>query len=196
MDYYKFVTPIIFGFFCSFGVFNVAISAECNVRDAQFALKAKGFESGPVDGIWGEATAGAIAAFQSDNRQTISRQLDMDTCKALGLDVNEESGSSTSTSLIGISWSLIPDCKFISERTIKNRLLVKDGTVKSLDEGVEMKMAEGKVRGGIYDVIGVGTYIRFEEPTRICDLTFVSGGFTILKQGIAREKGARIKKEQ
>ncbi len=190
MHYRKFVTLIFFG------LFNVAISAECNVRDAQSELNAKGFEPGPVDGIWGGVTAGAIAAFQSDNRHTISRQLDMDTCKALGLDVNEESGSSTSTSLIGITWSMIPDCKFFSERTIKNRLLVKDGTVKSLDKGVEMKMAEGKVRGGIYDVVGVGTYIRFEEPTRICGLTFVSGGFTILKQGIAREKGARIKKEQ
>jgi hypothetical protein len=55
------------------------------VRTAQQALEAKGFPLGPIDGVLGPRTAGALRAFQAQQGLPRSGQLDDETIKALNL---------------------------------------------------------------------------------------------------------------
>ena len=56
------------------------------IRDIQRALKAKGFDPGPIDGVYGRQTQGAVRKFQQAN-SLATGVLTMKTIKALGLNV-------------------------------------------------------------------------------------------------------------
>lgn len=65
-----------------------------NVKEAQQALKDKGFDPGLVDGVAGARTKEAIKSFQSANNLQATGSLDADTRQKLGV----QSGSSASGS--------------------------------------------------------------------------------------------------
>lgn len=49
----------------------------------QIELGERGYEPGPVDGIWGERTKGALMTFQRDNALTVNGHIDKDTAHYL-----------------------------------------------------------------------------------------------------------------
>ena len=59
-------------------------SDNFSTRLAQQALKRRGYNVGPVDGILGEMTKSAIASYQRQNGLTVSRELDGVTLRSLG----------------------------------------------------------------------------------------------------------------
>ena len=58
------------------------------VRAVQTRLRALNFYSGPVDGVWGGATQGALQRFQEGQGLQPNGQLNPATISALGLDPN------------------------------------------------------------------------------------------------------------
>ena len=58
---------------------------EDGVRDLQRALKKEGFDPGDIDGVFGQATIGAIESYQLDN-QLARGALTFETLRALDLD--------------------------------------------------------------------------------------------------------------
>ena len=59
-----------------------AVSIEVLV---QSALARRGYYSGPVDGVIGSGTRGAIREFQNDNRLPVTGQIDGPLVQALGI---------------------------------------------------------------------------------------------------------------
>jgi peptidoglycan hydrolase-like protein with peptidoglycan-binding domain len=57
--------------------------AQPDVRAAQEKLKDKGYDPGPVDGIWGPRTAAAISEYQRKEKMTITNRLDTETLAKL-----------------------------------------------------------------------------------------------------------------
>jgi hyperosmotically inducible protein len=49
------------------------------VRAAQEKLKDKGYDPGPVDGIWGPRTAAAVSEYQRKEKMTVTNRLDTET---------------------------------------------------------------------------------------------------------------------
>jgi len=67
-----------------------------DVRGAQEALRDKGFDPGPVDGVMGPRTAAAVRDFQSKEGLSATGQLDADTRARLGGLSGATSGSTRS----------------------------------------------------------------------------------------------------
>ncbi len=65
---------------------KVASNSDSTVRSAQAALNDRGYDAGPVDGVWGPNTQGAVRRFQADRGLTQSGMLDGETIAAL--DIN------------------------------------------------------------------------------------------------------------
>ncbi|MEX2220159.1 MAG: BON domain-containing protein [Candidatus Rokuibacteriota bacterium] len=59
--------------------------ADADVRMAQEKLKDKGFDPGPVDGIWGPRTADAVGEYQGKENMTVTKRLDGETRAKLAL---------------------------------------------------------------------------------------------------------------
>jgi peptidoglycan hydrolase-like protein with peptidoglycan-binding domain len=53
--------------------------ASTDVRSAQQALKEKGFNPGPIDGVMGARTTAAVREFQQKEKLTVSGSLDAQT---------------------------------------------------------------------------------------------------------------------
>ena len=68
--------------------------SAANVKEAQQALKDKGYDPGPVDGVMGTKTKDAIKSFQSASNLQATGTLDAQTADNLGV----HSGSSSSRS--------------------------------------------------------------------------------------------------
>ncbi len=67
-----------------------ALSSDSDaVRQAQQALNQQGYDVGPIDGIHGPMTQGALREFQQDQNLQATGQLDQETASALGLEVSE-----------------------------------------------------------------------------------------------------------
>lgn len=56
------------------------------VKDVQRRLKKLGFQSGPIDGVYGPQTAAAVQAFQESKRLLIDGEVGSATAKMLGVD--------------------------------------------------------------------------------------------------------------
>jgi hypothetical protein len=54
-------------------------AASADVREAQVALKEKGFDPGPIDGIMGPRTSAAVREFQDKENLRVTGQLDAET---------------------------------------------------------------------------------------------------------------------
>lgn len=63
----------------------VALAQTDTVRAAQQALKDKGFDPGPIDGIEGVKTRAAISAYQKHENLTANGRLGPETLDSLGL---------------------------------------------------------------------------------------------------------------
>lgn len=59
-------------------------AASGDVRGAQLALKDKGFDPGPIDGIMGPRTSAAVREFQEKEALTVTGRLDEETRAKLG----------------------------------------------------------------------------------------------------------------
>lgn len=64
-----------------------------NVRSVQQALKDKGFDPGPVDGIMGERTRGALRSFQTANNLQTTGSLNAETAEKLGVQTSQTQAS-------------------------------------------------------------------------------------------------------
>ena len=62
-----------------------AVNGDGRVRAAQEALDEKGFDPGPIDGIWGPRTAAAVSEFQRRENLRVSGRLDGATMTKLEL---------------------------------------------------------------------------------------------------------------
>ena len=58
---------------------------NAGVRAAQEALEEKGFDPGPIDGIWGPRTAAAVSEYQRQENMKVSGRLDVPTMTKLEL---------------------------------------------------------------------------------------------------------------
>jgi peptidoglycan hydrolase-like protein with peptidoglycan-binding domain len=68
------------------------------VKAAQQALKDKGHDPGPVDGVMGPKTQAALKDFQSKEGLTSSGQLDAETMSKLGVEAKAGASADTTTS--------------------------------------------------------------------------------------------------
>ena len=62
---------------------------DAEIVKVQQALKAKGHDPGPVDGIFGPSTRAALQAFQKSEGLDPSGRLDRDTLEKLGVQLTE-----------------------------------------------------------------------------------------------------------
>lgn len=62
-----------------------AEAAQADVRDAQEKLKEKGYDPGPIDGVWGPRTAAAVRDYQRAEKLTMTSRLDQETAAKLAL---------------------------------------------------------------------------------------------------------------
>ena len=74
-----------------------------DVRSVQEALKGKGHDPGPIDGVIGPRTQQALRAFQRKQNIQTSGQLDSSTASALGVTLSSGSSSTPSVSTPGSS---------------------------------------------------------------------------------------------
>jgi hypothetical protein len=70
-----------------------------DIKKVQEALKDKGNDPGPVDGIVGPQTKKALRAFQSSQNLKTTGRLDAETAKALGVEHGSSSSSSSGSSM-------------------------------------------------------------------------------------------------
>ena len=75
------------------------------VKEVQSALKSKGMDPGPEDGVLGPKTQQAIREFQKSNNLQATGRIDDKTASALGVDVASSGAGSSSSSGIGSSSS-------------------------------------------------------------------------------------------
>src|SRR5256886_9871523 len=68
--------------------------SSADIRQAQMALKEKGHDPGPIDGIHGPRTSAALRAYQKAENIKVSGRLDADTKSHL---MGQASGGSTAT---------------------------------------------------------------------------------------------------
>ena len=67
-------------------------ASKSNVKDAQQALKDKGYDPGPIDGVMGSHTREAIKSFQNASNLQATGTLDAQTAEKLGIQ-SSNSGS-------------------------------------------------------------------------------------------------------
>jgi peptidoglycan hydrolase-like protein with peptidoglycan-binding domain len=72
--------------------------SAANVKEAQQALKDKGYDPGPVDGVMGSKTKEAIKSFQSASNLQATGTLDAQTADKLGVQSGSSSSRSSSSS--------------------------------------------------------------------------------------------------
>ena len=60
---------------------------NATVTDIQRALDARGYNPGPIDGVIGTQTMGAVNAFKNDNDLPVDQYLNMETIDALGVSI-------------------------------------------------------------------------------------------------------------
>ena len=61
-------------------------SGQTDVRAVQEALKGKGFDPGPVDGVMGRKTQAALRSFQQSSSLSATGRLDAQTAQHLGIE--------------------------------------------------------------------------------------------------------------
>ena len=132
------VAPVAFG------------QSHNSVRDAQQALKDKGFDPGPVDGVMGPKTHAAIRSYQEKNSLAADGRLGPQTLGSLGVE-NVAPGTKMKTAGTNIKESYSSGGKQIGEGGKALGSDVKHGEV------VDGAKAFGKDVGHGAAKIGVGT---------------------------------------
>lgn len=70
---------------------GAAQEGQANIKDVQQALKEKGFDPGPIDGVMGPKTRDALKSFQSANNLKATGKLDEQTAQQLGVEAGQKS---------------------------------------------------------------------------------------------------------
>ncbi|MDA0692971.1 MAG: peptidoglycan-binding domain-containing protein [Nitrospinae bacterium] len=94
---YRFAVSILF-FALALQVGISSVFANDMVRRAQETLAEKGFDPGPVDGIWGAKTKSGVMKFQESEGLLASGQLDKQTKNRLFSSVSESAPAETHSS--------------------------------------------------------------------------------------------------
>jgi len=98
-------------------------SATMSVRQAQSSLKAKGFDPGPIDGVYGPRTRTAVQDFQRSENLMVTGRLDADTSARLSLAASR-SGHTDSTA---------PSASPTTDKAVENKETLKDKAVDAKD---------------------------------------------------------------
>ena len=89
MKRFAFITIILF-IALSVGLhISIATQYDPIIYQAQQALKARGYDPGVPDGLWGKATERAVKYFQVDSDLPVTGKLDDQTKEKLGLNQND-----------------------------------------------------------------------------------------------------------
>ncbi len=108
------------------------MSRQGNVKQVQEALKDKGFDPGPIDGVMGQKTQEALKSFQQSKNLKVTGRLDSETAQQLGVS---SSISGTSSPNMGASGS-----------SSHSNMGTSDSTVGT-EKGDTSKMPAGSTRG-------------------------------------------------
>jgi peptidoglycan hydrolase-like protein with peptidoglycan-binding domain len=98
------------------------------IRDAQQALKDKGFDPGPVDGVDGPATRAAVKKYQAQQNITADGRLGSKTLDALGVK-EQESHAQIGTAGENVKKSYTKGGKTVAEGTKDAGADLKHGEV-------------------------------------------------------------------
>jgi peptidoglycan hydrolase-like protein with peptidoglycan-binding domain len=134
----------------SLSAIPVMAQGKASVRDAQQALKDKGYDPGPVDGINGPATKAAVKKYQEKESLTANGHLDAKTLDSLGVKSGVEAQDQIKEGGSAVKKTYTTGGKKIGEGTKDMATDVKHGEVgegavalgKGVGKGVA-KMAEG-----------------------------------------------------
>ena len=132
-----------------------AIYEKDVVLEAQKKLSQKGFNPGPIDGLFGPNTRKAIAEFQKENKIAVTRDLDFATLNKLGVTENIDDASSHQTEIEPITakppwmWD-----KPNNESSYKLALIDHPTDVISNSEKKETKTGFQKVKEEFFRMIG------------------------------------------
>jgi peptidoglycan hydrolase-like protein with peptidoglycan-binding domain len=121
-----------------------------SVRNAQQALKAKGFDPGPIDGVMGPKTHAAIRSYQEKNNLSADGRLGAQTLGSLGVE-NAAPGTKMKMAGTNVKESYSSGGKQIGEGSKALGSDVKHGEV------VDGAKAFGKGVGHGAAKMGVGT---------------------------------------
>ncbi|MFL6450482.1 MAG: peptidoglycan-binding protein [Bryobacteraceae bacterium] len=123
--------------------------SSATIRDAQQALKDKGFDPGPVDGVDGPATRAAVKKYQAQQNISADGKLGAKTLDALGVK-SQESEAQLATSGENVKKSYTKGGKTIAEGTKDAGTDVKHGEVgeAAVDLGKGVGKGAAKVGEG------------------------------------------------
>jgi peptidoglycan hydrolase-like protein with peptidoglycan-binding domain len=91
------ISTVFFALFLQIGISTS--SADDTTRMVQDALTEKGFDPGPVDGVWGSRTKAAVMRFQESAGLTANGQIDGPTKSSLLSGASASASSSTAVSM-------------------------------------------------------------------------------------------------
>lgn len=60
------------------------------IKEVQQTLNDKGYDAGPVDGVWGSKTANALIKFEQDNNLPQGKYINLEAVRALGIDYRNQ----------------------------------------------------------------------------------------------------------
>ncbi len=110
---YRFVVSVLF-FVLALQVGVSSVFANDTVRRAQESLVEKGFNPGPVDGIWGAKTKNGVMQFQESEGLLASGELDEQTKNRLFSSAGaHSSGHSSSGVYAGDTGADVPDSEIV-----------------------------------------------------------------------------------
>jgi hyperosmotically inducible protein len=66
---------------------DMRATPQTHIRAAQEKLKEKGYDPGPIDGIWGPRTAAAVSEYQRKENMTVTNRLDAETLGKLDVGI-------------------------------------------------------------------------------------------------------------
>ena len=72
--------------------------SNADIREAQRELRSRGYDVGPIDGIWGQQTASAVREFQRANNIEATGRLDQRTRQAMAANNSNGSGNTSAGS--------------------------------------------------------------------------------------------------
>lgn len=98
---YRFAVSMLF-FVLALQVGISSVFANDLVRRAQETLAEKGFDPGPVDGVWGSKTKSGVMKFQESEGLLASGQLDEQTKSRLFSSMSESASVETHSSGSGV----------------------------------------------------------------------------------------------
>jgi peptidoglycan hydrolase-like protein with peptidoglycan-binding domain len=117
---YRFAVSILF-FTLALQVGISSVFADDMVRKAQESLVEKGFDPGPVDGVWGAKTKRGVMQFQESEGLLASGELDEQTKNRLFASMGESapaaamhtSAPSSSGAYVGDTGADVPDSEIV-----------------------------------------------------------------------------------